>query len=58
MQTVLCSASSCLASLLFAQNNYPETLGKTVIINAPTGKALRGEAGPSGMPALPSVTPP
>lgn len=22
------------------QNNYPETLGKTVIINAPTGEGL------------------
>jgi hypothetical protein len=38
---LLCRAIQPLSqSVLRLQNNYPETLGKTVIINAPTGMAL------------------
>lgn len=53
-------ASSAQARILNGpapQNNYPETLGKTVIINAPTGAALPAPLAEGGVPAAPWLAP-
>lgn len=50
-----CSACLLRCSHSSVQNNYPETLGKTVIINAPTGVPRQVLAGARLVPALAAV---